>query len=575
MTLRRVKEILVLTVAALVLSFPIFVHGPLLAGHDTKEHLSFGASFAEQFWQGELYPRWLLNMNSGLGSASFFVYPPFPSYVYALLLPVTRIIPVNAFGLGEYLCLFTSGLSAFLWMTTLVSRQISLFVAMIYMLLPYHLTIDFCRRGALSEGWALAWMPLVLYFTTQAVREGRNARTRFCLVGLALTYALLIVSHLVSVVMLSALPLLLALTIAERGHKTRALLTAVGGMALGTLISAAYLAPAFANAKYFPVSRLEIPIDNGPQGDLLDFGWVLLTEHSAKSPFIRAVSLATADMVLFLGLCGFVALTKGARSRRGQTLLWLAVCPIPIFLMSGASQWLWGVLPLLASAVQFPFRFDVLLCVAALPLTAFLLTDLMQLPARSRVTLMVVVCLFAATWFGGYVRAARSLVRDQNNEGSSLSVYDGWFAAWTAHGTDRVSAMLASTGPQAGFVEGEGSAEVVLWRPRQIEVLTDCDACRPLVVKQLYYPKWQAKLLPEGIPLPVGPELPQGLLEVQAPPGRHQILVEMPRSLDEEIGSWLSALGILICGVLAVSGLVCARSGRAAQIEAARVHASD
>jgi hypothetical protein len=570
MALRRVKEVLVLAVAALVLSLPIFVHGPMLAGHDTREHLSFGQYFAEQFWQGELYPRWLLNMNSGLGSASFFVYPPLPSYVYALLLPVTRIVPVNAFSLGEYLCLFASGLFAFLWMTTIASRLVSLIAAAIYMLLPYHLTIDYYRRGALSECWALAWMPLVLYFTTLVVRE-----KRYALVGLAIAYALLIVSRLVSVFILSVLPILLALTIAERGQKARALLTVIGGLVLGTFISAAYLVPAFANAKYFPVSRLEIPIDSGPQGDLLDFGWGLLMGHSEKSPFIRTVSLATVDTVLFLVLCGSVALMRGPRSRRAQTLLWLAVCPIPLFLMSGPSQWLWNALPPLTSAVQFPFRFDVVLCVAALPLAAFLLTDVMQLPVRSRASLLITVFLFAATWFGGAVRSVRSLMRDQYDAGSSLSVHDGWFAAWTPRGTDRVSAMLASTGPRARFAAGQGSADVLLWKARHIEVLTNCAACEPLVVGQFYYPRWQARLVPEGTPLPVGPELPQGLLEVQAPPGRHQILVEMPRSLDEEIGSWLSALGILICGVLAVSGLVCARSGRAAQIEAARVHASD
>ncbi len=134
-------------------------------------------------------------------------------------------------------------------MTTIASTRVSLIAAVIYMLLPYHLAIDFYRRDALSECWALAWMPLVLFFTTQAVRK-----QRYALVGLALAYALLIVSHLVSVAILSALPLLLALTVGERGRKVKALFTVIGGLALGTIVSAAYLVPAFANAKYFPVS---------------------------------------------------------------------------------------------------------------------------------------------------------------------------------------------------------------------------------------------------------------------------------------------------------------------------------
>jgi len=553
--LRRVKEILLLAAAALVLSLPVFVHGPMLAAYDTKEHLGFGKYFADQFWQGDLYPRWLLNMNHGLGSASFFVYPPFPSWVYALLLPVERIPHVNAFSLGEYLCLLTSGLCAFLWMTTIASRRVSLVVAAMYMLLPYHLAVDFYRRDALSECWGLAWMPLVLFFTTQAVRKRRCA-----VVGLALSYALMILSHFVSVLILSALPLLLALTIAERGRKAKAALAVTGGLVLGAIVSAAYLIPAFANARYFPVSMLDIPINNGPNGDLLDFGLDMLTGRSGKTRLIQSISLATVDTVLFIALCGFMALQKGPQSRRGQTLLWLAVCPIPIFLMSGPSQWIWKTFPRLADAVQFPFRLDVVLCIAALPLVAFLLTDLLQLPARSNIGLLVIVSLFATSWFWGYVDAVKRLTRVPDNVGSKFAVHDGWFASWTPRGTDLVSAYDASLEPRVRFISGKGSAAVLLWKARHIEVQTDCDpngpSCGSLMVNQFYYPKWQAHLVPGGEPLPLQPVLPQGLLQVQAPPGHQQIRLEIPRGLDEQIGNWLSALGILVCGVLCVSSLV-------------------
>lgn len=548
------KEILVLALAALVLSLPLFFHGPMIAGHDTKEHLSFGQYFAEQFWQGDLYPRWFLNMNFGLGSATFFVYPPFPSYVYALLLPVAGIAHLNAFCLGEYLCLLTSGLCAFLWMTTIASRRISLIVAAMYMLLPYHLTVDFYRRDALSECWALAWMPLVLFFTTQAVRN-----KRYAVVGLALSYAMLIVSHLISVLILSALPLLLAATITGRGRKSRALFAVIGGLALGVAISATYLVPAFANAKYFPVSVLEIPI----RENLLDLGWGLMRGHSEKAGFVQAVSLATIDTVIFIAFCGFMTLKNGPRNRRGQTLLWLAVCPIPFFLMSGPSEWVWKAFPPLANAVQFPWRFDVVLCVAALPLAAFLLTDLMQLPMRSRVGSLVIVLLFTVTWLGGCVDSVRRLTRDERDlpsAGSKVTVYDGWFDAWTPPGTDQPSAFQASKGPRARYLSGQGTAAVLLWKARHIEVQTDCDPCGPLMINQFDYPKWEARLVPEGKPLPIEAVLPQGLLEVQAPPGRQRILFEIPRGLDEQIGNWLSALGILVCGVLAASGLVRGRA---------------
>jgi hypothetical protein len=341
----------------------------------------------------------------------------------------------------------------------------------------------------------------------------------------------------------------------------KALFTVIGGLALGTIVSAAYLVPAFANAKYFPVSQLDIPIDNGPNGDLLVFGWNLLTGHSGKSRFVQFVSLATVDTVLFLAFCSLVALAKGPRRRRSQTLLWLAVCPIPLFLMSGESQWIWKAVPALASAVQFPWRFDVVLCIAALPLAAFVLTDVMQMPVRSRVGFLAIIVLFAATWFGGYAGAVRRLTLERDDVGGRFTVHDGWFAAWTPRGTDLVSAIEASAGPHARFLTGQGTATVLLWKARRIEVQTDCAACGPLMVNQFYYPKWEARLVPDGKPLPVAPALPQGLLEVQVPPGRQHVLLDMPQGLDEQIGNWLSALGMMACGILGALGFVRNRSG--------------
>jgi hypothetical protein len=81
-------DILILGVAALILALPMLIYGPMVKGHDTREHFNYCLHFGKQFWGGEWYPRWLLDINHGLGSPSLFVYPPFGSYVYALLLPV-------------------------------------------------------------------------------------------------------------------------------------------------------------------------------------------------------------------------------------------------------------------------------------------------------------------------------------------------------------------------------------------------------------------------------------------------------------------------------------------------------
>jgi len=146
--------------------------------------------------------------------------------------------------------------------------------------------------------------------------------------------------------------------------------------------------------------------------------------------------------------------------------------------------------------------------------------------------------------------------------GTALRIHDGWFAAWTPRGMDQDSALQASTGPAASFLAGGGAATVLVWKPRHIEVIADCAACGPLIVRQLYYPKWQARLDASGERLQVAAALPQGLIAVQTPPGRQQVVLELPRGVDEQIGTWLSALGVFACAALAAGRFIRDRTVR-------------
>ncbi|MGE6167601.1 hypothetical protein ACLH0C_20865, partial [Aeromonas rivipollensis] len=68
---------LVLALASALLVLPLWLLGGT-QGHDLFHHLLSGHYFARQLWQGELYPRWLMAMNGGFGSPTFFFYPPPP-----------------------------------------------------------------------------------------------------------------------------------------------------------------------------------------------------------------------------------------------------------------------------------------------------------------------------------------------------------------------------------------------------------------------------------------------------------------------------------------------------------------
>lgn len=536
----NIRNLSIIGAAAVVLALPMLVYGPMVQGHDTTEHINYARHFSEQFWGGEWYPRWLAGMNHGLGSPTLFVFPPFPSYVYTLLEPVGKVCHFNAFNMGEFLALLGSGICAFLWLNTMASRRVALAGSVLYMLMPYHLAVDYYRRTALPECWAFVWMPLVLYFSAKAMR-----RERVYLAGLAVAYACLILSHLISVLIFSLIPLVAAITLSASGQKLQSAFRIAGGMLLGTGLSCFYLVPALFHARDFPASRLypwSFLKDN-----LIAVGTLL---HAGG--FVHAISLAVLNMIALCGLCSVVVLAKGHKESRTKVFFWLAVCVIPVFLMFSLSFPVWKMCPLLFAAVQFPWRFNIVLCVAALAIVAVFLSELSRLPRWSQALSLVLALMFIVPWFLAYGDIWRRYQMEAAHPIEAVPPmphvddHDGWFQAWSPAGIDEARALQASTGPPVRFLTGIGTANLLLWKPRHIEFQTNSSTGGWVMINQFYYPSWRGALLSPYQTLDTKAAMPEGLLELQVPPGHRQIQLEIPIQRAERIGYWISILSALL-----------------------------
>jgi uncharacterized membrane protein len=239
----RSHPVLQIGVASVVLGLPLLVLGfPL--GHDSPWHLIYQKHFATQFWEGELYPRWLAGANAELGSPMFFIYGPVPYWVGSLVRPLVSWLAapdgesVEA-AWSAFAGLLVAGLAAYLWLRGVTGAGAAAAGAVIYMMMPYHLMMDLYIRSALAEHWAFVWMPLVLYFVRRLAEGNRAA-----LPGLAVAYALLIMSHLFSALLFSGFAAAYAwLCLPERDRRAAAA-RVVCGWGLGVGLSAIYLAPA-------------------------------------------------------------------------------------------------------------------------------------------------------------------------------------------------------------------------------------------------------------------------------------------------------------------------------------------
>lgn len=538
MTARNFWTLGGLTVAAILLAYPMLANGPMPTGHDTYEHLNYTRHFAEQFWGGEMFPHWLLNMNHGLGSPSFFVYPPLPSYLNALLLPVGVTFHFNAFKATAFLALLASGIFAFLWISTMASRGTALIAAITYMLLPYHLAIDFYRRTALSECWALAWMPLILYFCVKVMQGQRRA-----IVGLAVAYALMILSHVVSVFMFSLIPLLMAGLPSAKGQRVKACLMIAGGMALGTGLSCFYFLPALYHSRYFPVSRLFISVKD----NLLHLGRGLAQSQG----FIRIVSVTVLETILIIAFCAFMGYRGALPDQKRQIVFWTTICVVPVLLMSRLSAGIWQKLPFLSNAVQYPWRLNIVLCIAVLPIVAIFLSQVSWPPTLFRSASLAIAALVVGTWIVSY----ESVWKDYSLKRTAfptdpVNESDGWYLAWKAPGVDYQSPLRASHEAQVRFTSGTGSAEVLLWQARHVEFETDTQSGGVVMVNQFYYPEWRVSVINETTDPQLSAAVPEGLLAVQVPAGQRRIRLDIPISKAERVGKWLSLVCCVLCMIL-------------------------
>jgi hypothetical protein len=224
----------------LVLSFPCWWLG-LPQAHDSVTHVSYQTAFDEQFWQGDLYPRWLASLNRNAGSPIFYVQYPLPYLTAAVLgwtsaRSVKEVDQTRILGIVASLSLIASGFTAYCWLRGVVGPNAGLFGSLVYLAAPYHLCADLYTRGALGEMFAFIWMPLCLLSVNSILRD-----RRYGLVGFATSYGLLIVSHLFTAILF--LPILVAQILVLSRRRYDHLTRVMAGLLLACTLSAVYLGP--------------------------------------------------------------------------------------------------------------------------------------------------------------------------------------------------------------------------------------------------------------------------------------------------------------------------------------------
>lgn len=562
----KLLHILLIIGVGLLLSMPALLNGFPELTDDAAIHVSWFASFSEQLWSGDLYPRWLAGMNGSLGSPAFFFYPPSAYYATSLFRFLFTNDPFGwqQLGASASLALILSGLCAYLWLSQIATRRSAMAAAILYMMAPYHLAIDLYIRGAFAEFWAFVWMPLILYFVLIARHD------KIAVAGLAVSYGLLVTTHLPTTLIFSALPICYAFFTTEPRQRMRVVGLTLCGMTLGTGLAAIYLLPAMTTQEFVLIKQMKT-------GFFYYENWFLFAKlrlSGDRTARLSQVVLATAVPAC----CAFILSRSSAdRQVKRESLFWMVVSVLSVFMTTPLSKPIWYILPTL-QAIQLPSRFSALLSVSTVALLALGISSVKRpysplIRGASVVALLCIiswVLLTAVLARRAYfvtnpaaeevIEKTNKLIQQRTEAFEYLPVWAKTLRAESVEvmlerKVELLAALLQKVGTseeglsRVKIAEGAGSVRVSEWKPGNIVLDVDTPSGALLTVSQFYYPNWTADVIQpinEPSPLTLRPSEPDGLLSVAVPSGRHQVMLRLNQSPVESAGLVISLVAAAI-----------------------------
>ena len=493
---------------------------------------------ADSLASGVLFPRWMPEAHGGYGNPTFVFYPPLVIYLTALIKLATGDLFLSV-AVMKVLALFLSGLFMYVFIRDLWGFGPGLASAFVYMLLPFRV-FDLYYLGVYASKFAYVWFPLILHFSRKGVVEQRfGAGTA----GVAVTYGLQCLTHLLSAYMFTPVLVLFGLIAAGRGNRGLAAARLATGCALGIALSAFNILPVIMERAFVHFDLL-VDLD-------INHYWnnYLFFLFRPRSPLNPPVYGYVARVVIASALCG-VSLYLFLRRLKAQSegygpAFFAAVAVVPLFLMSSLSGFVWALVPGM-KMLQYPTRWSAVMifglaCLVGAGLHGL---DVKGSPAGGRTRALlgfaVLLLLLCLCYDLEIVRNGCRLT-DKELGGSLRSVDVKEYVPadvsldWLDREANKNVYDLVSS-PD----EKDVTAVVKAWgSPRRMFTV---NAPHEIVlrVRTFYYPGWKGYI--DGVETPLSHERDSGAILVKAPKGEHDVTLTFTDTFDRWVGKVFSAL---------------------------------
>ena len=543
--IRFARQRLVLCVVAFaVLALTPAIFRGIPSNNDTWNHFRFALPFYDSLRSGDLSPGWLAESNGGYGDPSFRFYPPATYY----LLGAVRALTGNWY--AACLVVFTllsvlGGLGVYFWARAFLPQQLAMWAGLFYTLMPYHIN-ELYQAFLLAEYAGCAVLPFAFAFV-ERICQRRRLRD---VVGLAVSFAILVLTHLPLTVIGGLALLVYGLLRMEKGARFATLWRLAFGAALGLAASAFYWVTMLSELTWIKANSLQPDLS-------VDYRYNFL--FSTFSPdnlnvwWMNILTFATLAMLL-PGLAMLRRSSRGIMASRGARVTGLLL--LFAFLMATpVSRPLWAIIPPLQEA-QFPWRWLTVVSMAGSVVAAATVHFWIKkargerrLPALLLAGAMLISLALSVSHI---ILEARYLTRPQfetalqSIPGSPSINY--WLPVWASLPVKEMPNEVEA---------GERTLTINSWgaerRIFQVGPGTEAQAR----VRTFYYPHWRATANGEALKTSAASD---GALLVSLPPSAARVELSFTEPGSARAAALLSALGSFLIAALFIFSLRRVRS---------------
>ena len=236
-----------------ILIFSFFAYKPLLNPgffpiHDDTQ-VARVYEMTKALKDGMFPVRWSQDLGYGFGYPIFNFYNPFPYYVEGVI-SLLGFDALFATKLMVILAIILSGFSMYFLAKEFFGKTGALFSSILYVFAPFH-AVEIYVRGDFAENFAFAFIPLLFYGLFKIYK---NYSWKY-VVMTSVSYALIILSHNLTAMMIFPFVLIFILyfVFRERKDRTNHLIRLFFALFTGVLLSAFYSIPAIFEMKYTDV----------------------------------------------------------------------------------------------------------------------------------------------------------------------------------------------------------------------------------------------------------------------------------------------------------------------------------